>query len=119
MKTYRGYRFGGRTFVTVEEYGYTAELSPGPSMLVVNHTHGFEWGFAGDGPAQLALALILDASGLPGRARANYQVLKQLVVRDWGDGWTITDRQILDWLDGKPGAQTGLKTPQVQKGGAA
>ena len=36
---------------------------------------GFEWGFGGSGPAQLALALLADWSGDDGFALKHYQIL--------------------------------------------
>ncbi len=32
-----------------------------------NHSRGFEWGYGGSGPAQLALALAADATGVKGQ----------------------------------------------------
>lgn len=41
------------------------KLDPSPSQKVWNHSPGgFSWGYAGSGPAQLALAILL-ASGIP------------------------------------------------------
>ena len=37
-------------------------LSPRPSLEIVNHSpDGFNWGYGGSGPAQLALAILLSA----------------------------------------------------------
>lgn len=39
-------------------------LSPQPSQALRNHSpDGFEWGYAGSGPSQLALAILLDFTG--------------------------------------------------------
>jgi hypothetical protein len=39
-------------------------LSPGPSQKLRNHSpDGFNWGYGGSGPAQLALAIILELTG--------------------------------------------------------
>jgi hypothetical protein len=36
------------------------ELSPGPSQKLINHSpDGFNWGYGGSGPAQLALAVCM------------------------------------------------------------
>ena len=44
--------------VTVDE----RPLNPEPSQELWNHSpDGFNWGYGGSGPAQLALALLLDA----------------------------------------------------------
>lgn len=39
-------------------------LDPKPSQKVYNHSpDGFNWGYAGSGPAQLALAIVLKITG--------------------------------------------------------
>lgn len=39
-------------------------LDPGPSQKYYNHSpDGFNWGYGGSGPAQLALAIILKLNG--------------------------------------------------------
>jgi len=39
-------------------------LSPDKSQKVINHSPtGFNWGYGGSGPAQLALAVILEITG--------------------------------------------------------
>lgn len=40
------------------------ELTPEESQKVINHSpDGFNWGYGGSGPAQLALAILLKTSG--------------------------------------------------------
>jgi len=49
------------------------ELFPGPSQKVWNHSpDGFNWGYGGSGPAQLALALVLKLTG----KKDGYQIFK-------------------------------------------
>lgn len=53
------------------------QLSPGPSQQYYNHSpDGFNWGYGGSGPAQLALAIMLRLNGKPD----GYQDFKQLVI---------------------------------------
>jgi len=66
--TYVGMRqSSGRAAVFVEERHEDGlvvmkGLDPRPSQAVWNHSpDGFEWGYSGSGPAQLALAILLDA----------------------------------------------------------
>ena len=54
---------------------------------------GFEWGYGGSGPAQLALALLADAQG-DEIAQVHYQDFKRAVVTDFGACWSITAEQI-------------------------
>lgn len=52
-------------------------LSPGPSRRLVNHSpDGFAWGYGGSGPAQLALAVLLEASVPDRQALQLYQRFK-------------------------------------------
>lgn len=64
-----------------------------------NHSPtGFSWGYHGSGPAQLALALLADATGLDDQALSHYQQFKHEVVSRWPAEWTITAKEINDWL---------------------
>ena len=97
-KTYTGYRLhtgtGGEaaTQVMVHEEG----RDPRPIDLRLDlRSHsptGAEWGYAGSGPAQLALALAADVLGDDDRAQDVYQKLKFKVVgRLPKDGWSLTE----------------------------
>lgn len=71
----------------------------GPSQQVWNHSpDGFQWGYGGSGPAQLALALLLDATD-EATARRNYQKFKWDVVAKWGKSWSITTEEIVAWIE--------------------
>ena len=79
--------------------GQRTEVSPAPSQKLRNHSpDGFQWGYGGSGPAQLALALLLDVTGDPGMAQAHYQDFKFYMVASWGEEWSITSMDILEWL---------------------
>ena len=53
------------------------KLDPGPSQKVHNHSpDGFNWGYEGSGPAQLALAIILEITGKPD----GYQAFKRQFI---------------------------------------
>ena len=56
------------------------ELFAGRSQEAINHSpDGFNWGYAGSGPAQLALAILLEH--LPeGQALSQYQQFKWDVI---------------------------------------
>jgi hypothetical protein len=71
---------------------------------VRNHSPtGFEWGYGGSGPAQLSLALLLDALGHPLRHHAVklYQRFKREVIgRIHGiDSWLIYKDDIIKWCE--------------------
>lgn len=74
-------------------------LSPKASLKIYPHSpDGFNWGYGGSGPAQLALALLFNATGDRRLALDNYQAFKWTFVGQWGDSWQITDQEILAWL---------------------
>ena len=96
------------TYYGIRRYGGTGPqlvfrdndpLSLKPSQRLVNHSpDGFNWGYGGDGPKQLALALLLDVTGDPKTALRRYQAFKQHFVAMWREAWFITDNEISDWL---------------------
>lgn len=72
-----------------------------PRHDIRNHSpDGFQWGYGGSGPAQLALALLADATGDDLLANAHYQAFKREVVAKLvgGRGWSYTRAYVLDWL---------------------
>ena len=75
-------------------------LSPSRSQNVWDHSpDGFSWGYAGSGPAQLALALLLETTdGM--EAMKYYQAFKWDIIARLGDGdFTMPADVIYDWLD--------------------
>ncbi len=74
-----------------------------------NHSPlGFEWGYAGSGPAQLALALLADCTGDEGLAVRRHQDFKVAVLAGAPrEGFTLTGEAIEAWLKGKKGAFDG------------
>jgi len=74
-------------------------LSPEPSRKLWNHSpDGFEWGYCGSGPAQLALALLLDALGDEKLAVCYHQAFKECFVAGWKSIWDIRAGQIKRWV---------------------
>jgi hypothetical protein len=64
-----------------------------PSELSVGS--GFEWGYSGAGPAQLALALVLHATGDRELALRTYRWFMLLKVYCWGSTWRITAEEVV------------------------
>ena len=80
-------------------------LSPGQSQRVWNHSpDGFSWGYHGSGPAQLALALLLDRGVDEKWAARQHQDFKGAFVAGWGESWTLTGAEIDAWIAGYPDA---------------
>lgn len=104
MKLYQGRRVNGTPVVTViGDDGSRSELSAAASLKIHSHSpDGFNWGYGGSGPAQLALGLLLDATGDRYEAERLYQAFKWDVVSWWGLSWSISDADIRDWLGGRP-----------------
>jgi hypothetical protein len=105
---YRGERGRGGTWRVFRNH---RPLSPKRSQRVRNHSPtGFSWGFGGSGPAQLALALLLDAVGRP-EADAYYQRFKWDVVSLWPqDGrWELDAEAIRRWVGMQHRRDNGVK----------
>jgi hypothetical protein len=76
---YVGYRQRGRAIV--EKQPGQEQLIPKRSLDLVSHSpSGFEWGYGGSGPAQLAVALLLDYTDDEEVALARYTEFKNEVV---------------------------------------
>ena len=95
---YVGFRVDGcAVVVNLSEH---RRLTPDRSLDIVNHSPtGFEWGYSGSGPAQLAYGLLLDYYGDEQVAREHYiafrnQVVSQLECDGAAAGWHLTDEEI-------------------------
>lgn len=98
MKTYTGRRTEGGCAVAVSDGGGPRGLDP-RFDLRTHSPDGFEWGYDGSGPAQLALALAADVLGDDEAALGVYQRLKFRVVgRLPAGGWTLTEAELTDAL---------------------
>lgn len=61
------------------------------------HADGFEWGYGGGGPAQLALAILADAVGAE-KALGCYQRFKfEVVARLPKGNWELSREEVLGW----------------------
>ena len=76
-------------------------LDPSRSQQTYNHSpNGFSWGYGGSGPAQLALALLLEAGASELEARKTYQEFKLEVIANMPDQtkFSMPGKQVIDWL---------------------
>lgn len=70
-----------------------------PRFDLRNHSPtGFEWGYGGSGPAQLALALLADHFGDDQAALRLYQDFKREIVSLLAPDWRITSSMIDQWV---------------------
>lgn len=74
---YQGFRFVGGPFVTADDHELPLRLD-----LFAHSPDGFEWGYGGSGPAQLALAILADHFGpdFEGTAVRLHQAFKGKVI---------------------------------------
>jgi hypothetical protein len=94
MKIYEGWREGYAVIVTVDG------CSLNPRLDLYNHSPtGFEWGYCGSGPAQLALAIVADHLADDRQALDVYQRFKWAVIVELprNRSWTLT-REVIDQI---------------------
>ena len=89
MKVYAGGRSLDGAVVTVDG----ALLDPRYDIRRFSRM-GFEWTYEGDGPRQLALALLADHLGDPQRALALTEAFMRDVVAELDNAWELTSEEI-------------------------
>ena len=89
MKTY----VGGRSLAGAEVTVDGKPLDPRFDLKRLSPT-GFEWTYEGNGPAQLALALLADHLGDDARALALYQPFMRRVVAELDNSWELGSADI-------------------------
>ena len=93
MKTYEGGRGLAGATVTVDG----APLDPRFEVRKFSPA-GFEWTYEGDGPRQLALALLCDHLGDPQRALELTEPFMREVVAELDNAWMLTSVDIEEAL---------------------
>ncbi len=89
MKIYQGGRSLDGAVVTVDG----ALLDPRYDIERFSPM-GFEWTYEGDGPRQLALALLADHLGDPQRALALTETFMRKVVAELDNAWALSSEEI-------------------------
>lgn len=77
------------------------QIHPEASQRLINHSpDGFNWGYLGSGPSQLALALLLYFTGNERYSLGHYQKLKFEIISAWPGGKNINvpNRAITNWI---------------------
>jgi hypothetical protein len=95
MKTY----IGGRSLAGAEVTVDGKPLDPRFDLKRLSPT-GFEWTYEGNGPAQLALALLADHLGDDARALQLYEPFMRAVVAELDNSWELTSAEIDATLKG-------------------
>lgn len=88
-------------------------LTPERSLQVRNHSPtGFNWGYAGSGPAQLALALLLEAGLSEGEALDLYQAFKFDVIARQPQNDLLLEIDVKAWAVGQLAARHAAERSQ-------
>lgn len=99
MKRYRATKNSTGVLDVQVEDGANTYLLPMRLDLRNHSPTGFQSGYNGSGPAQLALALLADALGDSERALDGYQDIKfKLISRLPGDGWELSRDDLIQEL---------------------
>ncbi len=88
-------------------------LRPDRSLKLKNHSPmGFSWSYAGSGPSQLALAILLELTDET-TALTLYQEFKWKYIAPliYGQGFQLDEKEILNWI----GTMTSLSSPDFQE----
>lgn len=116
---------GRRTVEGAEVLADGQPLDLAPSLRLRRHSPtGFEWGYGGSGPSQLALALLLASGVGEPDALAVYQAFKLEVVAGLPGSWEMPAEGIRKWVeealraDRRTGTD-GPVSPSVTRIGAA
>lgn len=99
MKNYTGTRLlrGGCQVTVTDEDGYSAPLAT--RLDLWNHSPtGFEWGYGGSGPAQLALAILADCCGDDLALRLHKRFKRDVIAGLPSMEWRLTQDQVLSWV---------------------
>ena len=89
MSRYEGRRTKAGAIVTVN-----GEILD-PRFDLQNHSpSGFEWGYAGSGPAQLALAILADYLNDDVQAMNLHQRFKWTIIAGLPEAWTLTGGEV-------------------------
>jgi predicted membrane GTPase involved in stress response len=78
----------------VERLPDRTRLSPAWSRTLQTHSRDFEWGYAGSGPSQLALAILLDYTREERLALDHYRAFTRAVIAGLDQEWHLTTDQI-------------------------
>ncbi len=92
-KIYKGDR-------TIDGILVTVDGVPLPERTDIREisTDGFEWSYEGAAPAQLALAMLADHLGDPGRALAMHEPFMRHIVANFNNEWEMRSEDIDDAL---------------------
>lgn len=98
---------GSRGVDPAERVSVHIETATGLIYQLIHYVHhsptGFEWGYAGSGPADLALSILV-ARAIKGEDNSQALRLHQafkfhFVARFANDAWRLSEAEIDDWIE--------------------
>lgn len=118
MKQYHGVSHNAcdRQVFVEDSNGKRYELAFERSMEHAQHSPtGFNWGYGGSGPAQLALAyaLLLDVTNKANVAMRYYQDFKSDKIANLSETWTLAEQEIHDWIVAREQEEAILNLPTL------
>jgi len=115
MRVFKGARVNGSELVWVEQDGVPERLITATFSLTFakRSPTGFNWGYQGSGPSQLALALLLEIEIAPYYAMMFYQRFKSRFVSSWPDTWSIAEDDLVLWIYDQPEFQQALRAEGI------
>jgi hypothetical protein len=113
MKRYQGARVGYVAEVTVDGRPLN------PRLDLWNHSPtGFEWGYGGSGPAQLALALLADHLADDEEAVRLHHDFKHMVVAGLSyRSWTLSSLEIQEAVEKLKSGRPASHVEEIEPGG--
>ena len=99
MKIIRGRKSGLDCVVKLDNASYRTKLSLEKSLEIAKHSpDGFQWGYSGSGPAQLAAAILYEITDDVELSRTYYELFKHDHVSQWNDTFEISEFEVRIWL---------------------
>ena len=93
----------GKVYVIDQGNLHIRPLSPTRSLEVRRFTNGFSWGYGGEGPSQLALALLLEISDNESLCEELcLQFMLEVIANIRDTCWAIHADSIREWLLSQP-----------------
>lgn len=113
MKIIRGRKSGLDCVVELDNESYHTKLSLEKSLEIAKHSpDGFQWGYSGSGPAQLAAAILYEITDDVELSRSYYELFKHDHVSQWEDTFEISEFEVRIWLS-LVGAEIELPSPSL------
>lgn len=107
-KTYFGERVNREVNVSVTQFSKAqgTETSYNLRHIAYHSPDGFEFGYGGSGPADLARSILADCVGIKIADSLYHDFKWEFIVRQTKDDFEIKEQDIVDWVASKISAQS-------------